>query len=165
MIENKNDFYKCMQANIVLIRTLVETERLLAALPAKICECVRTEDKNLRQFAELFEMKVRERETVQAEQRERAQELKEAQTRLFAVLPHTQAIEKISAAERAAVNSKLGSFFEHATKLEEELTEFRETHEGPTDVDESIQNFMDVMNGLQLLLGDLSNSVSRDSVP
>ena len=154
MVLDKKDFFKLIQANIVAIRSLMEMDQLLGALPPKICECVRAKDKNLGQFAELFERKVVEREATQAEQRAMAKELKEAQTRLFAILPNSQTVEKVSLSEREALNAKLGRFFDHATELQDDLANFREKHEGPTDVDGCLQNFTDVMNGLQFLLED-----------
>jgi len=63
---------------------------------------------------------------MQAEQREKAKELIEAQTRLFAVLTDSRAVEEVSLSERKDLNAKLASVFDHAKILQDLSADFKE---------------------------------------
>jgi hypothetical protein len=65
MIETKPDFYEEMQKNLARMRVIMQTNDVLASLPTKICECMKTHDKDLEKYVELFQAKMVERETEQ----------------------------------------------------------------------------------------------------
>jgi hypothetical protein len=44
MIETKPDFYVEMQKNMSRMRVIMQINDVLASLPSKICECVKTHD-------------------------------------------------------------------------------------------------------------------------
>jgi hypothetical protein len=54
MIETKPDFYVEMQKNLARMRVIMQTNDVLASLPTKICECVKSHDKDLEKYVELF---------------------------------------------------------------------------------------------------------------
>lgn len=164
IIKDKWEFYRRMQSHIASMRSSMEIDQLLGALPSKICECVRLQDERTKDYAKLFEQKLVERDQVQAEQKESAKVLKEAQTRLFAKLPNHIPVKEISSKERKELYAKVSTFFDHAKQLQDDLASFRERFDGPTDVDGTVHDVKDVLSVAQFLLKDLSQSITPDFV-
>jgi hypothetical protein len=58
MIETKPNFYVEMQKNLARMRVIMQTNDVLASLPTKICECVKSNDKDVQKYVELFQTKM-----------------------------------------------------------------------------------------------------------
>jgi hypothetical protein len=145
MIETKPDFYVKMQKNMCRMRVIMQTNDVLASLPTKICECVKTHDKDLEKYVELFQTKMVERETEQKNYEEKAAELKEARDRLFSILPDNKSGEVTTAKDKEKITKMMYDFNTAIHGVQQGIISFRETHDNKTDMDETIQHVEDVV--------------------
>jgi hypothetical protein len=152
MIETKADFYVEMQKNMSKTRVIVQINDVLASLPTKICECVKSHDKDLEKYVELFETKMVELETEQRKYEEKAVELKEARERLFSILPDNESVEVTTAEDKEKITKMMYDFITAIQGVQQGIISFRETHETKTDMDETIQNVEDVISATFKLL-------------
>jgi hypothetical protein len=145
MIETKPDFYVEMQKNMSRMRVIMQTNDVLASLPTKICECVKTHDKDLGKYVELFQTKMVERETVQKNYEEKAAELKEARDRLFSILPNNESVEVTTTEDKEKITKMMYDFITAIHGVQQGIISLRETHDNKTDMDETIQHVEDVV--------------------
>jgi hypothetical protein len=145
MIETKPDFYIEMQKNLARMRVIMQTNDVLASLPTKICKCVKTHDKDLEKYVELFETKMVERETEQKDYEEKSAELKEARDRLFSILPHNKSVEVTTPEEKEKITKMIHNFITAIHAVQQGIINFRESHDNKTDMDETIQHVEDVV--------------------
>jgi hypothetical protein len=145
MIETKPDFYIEMQKNLARMRVIMQTNDVLASLPTKICKCVKTHDKDLEKYVELFETKMVERETEQKDYEEKSAELKEARDRLFSTLPHNESVEVTTPEEKEKITKMIHNFITAIHAVQQGIINFRESHDNKTDMDETIQHVEDVV--------------------
>jgi len=157
MIESKQEFYVEMQKNLARMHVVMQTNDVLASLPSKICECVRSHDKGLEKYVELFETKMVERETEQKEYEERSSELSEARTRLFAKLPEDEMVEETSSGEKEKMSKMVYKLITASNDVQIGIGSFREEH-NRTDMDESLQHFEDVVAATLKLLTATSDT-------
>jgi hypothetical protein len=152
MIETKADFYVEMQKNMSKTRVILEINDVLLSLPTKICECVKSHDKDLEKYVELFETKMVELETEQKNYDKKAAELKEARYPLFSILPDNESVEVTTAKEKEKITKMMYDFITAIQGVQQGIISFRETHKTKTDMDESIQNVEDVISATFTLL-------------
>jgi hypothetical protein len=145
MMETKPDFYVEMQKNMSRMRVIMQTNDVLASLPTKICECVKTHDKDLGKYVELFQTKMVERETVQKNYEEKAAELKEARDRLFSILPNNESVEVTTTEDKEKITKMMYDFITAIHGVQQGIISLRETHDNKTDMDETIQHVEDVV--------------------
>jgi hypothetical protein len=128
------------------MRVIMQTNDVLASLPTKICECVKTHDKDLEKYVELFETKMVERETEQKNYEEKSAELKEARDRLFLILPNNETVKVTTPEEKEKITKMMYNFITAIHSVQQGIICFRETHDDKTDMDETIQHvFEDVV--------------------
>jgi hypothetical protein len=152
MIETKPDFYVDIQKNMSRMRVIVEINDVLASLPTKICECVKSHDKDLEKYVELFETKMVELETEQRNYEEKAAELKKDRDRLFSILPDSESVQVTTAKDKEKVTKMMYKFITAIQGVQQGIVSFRESHNTKTDMDETIQNVEDVISGTFKLL-------------
>jgi hypothetical protein len=152
MIETKPDFYVDIQKNMSRMRVIVEINDVLASLPTKICECVKSHDKDLENYVELFETKMVELETEQRNYEEKAAELKKDRDRLFSILPDSESVQVTTAKDKEKVTKMMYKFITAIQGVQQGIVSFRESHNTKTDMDETIQNVEDVISGTFKLL-------------
>jgi hypothetical protein len=152
MIETKPDFYVEMQKNMSRMRVIMQTDDVLASLPTKICECVKSHDKDLGKYVELYEAKMVERETEQRNYEEKAAELKEARDRLFSILPDNESVEVTTAEDKEKITKMMYNFITAIHCVQQGIISFRETHDKETDKDETIEHVEDVVSATFKLL-------------
>jgi hypothetical protein len=152
MIETKPDFYVEMQKNMSRMRVIMQTNDVLASLPTKICECVKTHDKDLEKYVEVFQTKMVERETEQRSYEEKAAELKEARDRLFSILPDNESVEVTMAEDKKKITKMMYDFITAIHGVQQGIFSFRETHDNKTDMDKTIQHVEDVVSATFKLL-------------
>jgi hypothetical protein len=152
MIETKADFYVEMHKNLSKTRVILEINDVLQSLPTKICECVKSHDKDLEKYVELYETKMVELETEQGNYDKKAVELKEARERLFSILPDNESVEVTTAKEKEKITKMMYNFIKAIQGVQQGIISFRETHKTKTDMDESIQNVEDVISATFTLL-------------
>jgi len=164
MIASKHKFYVEMQKNVGRMRSIMETGQLLAALPSKICECVRTKDPDLVKFAELFETKLVEQEEEQQKYDKRCKELNEARDKLFLKLPQYEPIEyNLTPEENDRITKVLGGLLKAMSVVQQELTSFRQEHTMKTDIDDFIQHVDDIMIATASLLQTGQQEATTDT--
>jgi hypothetical protein len=117
-----------------------------------ICECVKSHDKDLEKYVELFETKMVELETEQRKYEEKTVELKEARERLFSILPDNESVEVTTAEDKEKITKMMYDFITAIQGVQQGIISFRETHETKTDMDETIQNVEDVISATFKLL-------------
>jgi hypothetical protein len=152
MIETKPDFYVEMQKNMSRMRVIMQTNDGLASLPTKICECVKTQDKDLGKYVELFQTKMVERETEQRNYEEKAAELKEARDLLFSILPDNESVEVTTAEDKEKITKMTYDFITAIHGVQHGIISFQETLDNKTDMDETIQQVEDVVSATFKLL-------------
>jgi len=157
MIESKHEFYVEMQKNLAKMRVVMQTNDVLASLPSKICECVRSHDKDLEKYVELFETKMVEREREQKSYEEKTRELSEARTRLFAKLPEDEMVEETTSGEKEKMSKMVYKLITAINDVQIGIGSFREEH-NRTDMDESIQHIEDVVTATLRLLTATSDT-------
>lgn len=151
MIESKREFYIEMHKNLASMRVVMDTNDVLASLPSKICECVRSHDKDLENYVELYENKMVERETQQKNYEEKTQELTEARNRLFAKLPEAEMVEETTPAEKEKMSKMVYNLITAINDVQTGISNFKQEH-NRTDMDESIQHIEDVVTATLKLL-------------
>ncbi len=156
MIESKREFYVEMQKNLGRMRVVMESNDVLATLPSKICECVRTDDKDLKKYVELFETKMVERENEQKRYEEKSKELTEARNRLFAKLPEDEMVEETTPGEKEKMSKMVYKLITAMNDVQIGIGNFREEHNS-TDMDASIQHIEDVVSATLKLLAATSD--------
>jgi hypothetical protein len=145
MIETKPDFYVEMQKNLAMMRVIMQTNDVLASLPTKICECMKTNDEDLEKYVELFQTKMAERETEQKKYEEKSAELKEARDRWFSILPDNESVEVTTPEDKEKMSNMMYNFITAIHGVQQGIISFRETHDYKTDMDETIQHVEDVV--------------------
>jgi hypothetical protein len=124
---------------------IMQTNDVLASLPTKICECVKTHDKDLEKYVELFETKMVERETEQKDYEDKFAELKEARDRLFSILPDDESVEVTAPEKKEKITKMMYNFITAIHGVQQGIITFRESHDNKTDMDETIQHVEDVV--------------------
>jgi hypothetical protein len=152
MIETKPNFYVEMQKNLARMRVIMQTNDVLASLPSKICECVRTHDKDLEKYVELFQTKMVERETEQKKYENKSAELKQARDRLFSILPDDKSVKVTTPEDKEKITKMMYNFITAIHGVQQGIISFRETHDNKTDMDETIQHVEDVVSATFKLL-------------
>jgi hypothetical protein len=134
-----------MQKNLARMRVIMQTNDVLASLPTKIYECVKTHDKDLEKYVELFQTEMAERETEQKNYEEKSAELKEARDRLFLTLPDNESVEGTTPKDKKKMSTMMYNFITAIHGVQQGIISFRETHGNKTDMDETIQHVEDVV--------------------
>jgi hypothetical protein len=134
-----------MQKNLARMRVIMQSNDVLESLPNKICECVKTHDKDLEKYVELFQTKMGERETEQKNYEEKSAELKEARDRLFSIMPDNESVEVTTPEDKEKMSKMMYDFITAIIGVQQGIISFRETHDNKTDMDETIQHVEDVV--------------------
>jgi hypothetical protein len=113
---------------------------------------VRTHDKDLGKYVELFQTKMVERETEQRNYEEKAAELKEARDLLFSILPDNESVEVTTAEDKEKITKMTYDFITAIHGVQHGIISFQETLDNKTDMDETIQQVEDVVSATFKLL-------------
>jgi hypothetical protein len=141
MIETKPDFYVEMQKNLARMWVIMQTNDVLASLPTKICECVKTHDKDLKKYVESSRQKWSSVKNYE----EKSAELKEVRDWLFSILPNNESVEVTTPEEKEKITKMMYNFITAIHSVQQGIISFRETHDYRTDMDETIQHVEDVV--------------------
>jgi hypothetical protein len=106
---------------------------------------VKTHDKELEKYVELFQTKMVERETEQKNYEGKSAELKEARDRLFSILLDNESVEVTTPKDKEKMSKMMYNFITAVRGVQQGIISFRETHDNKSDMDETIQHVEDVV--------------------
>ena len=151
MIENKSEYYGELLMNMSRMRMIVDLSDALAALPKMICESVRKGDGDAPKYAELYERKLLDQHSLQAQYEATSKELQEAQVSLVCLPKETQETTKD---EREMMAGMLAKFMHMTsiTEIQTAIARWKDEHKMATDMDARILHIEDVVGATWKLM-------------